>query len=121
MNDDFCLKMGNNIKKFRKEQQMTLKELANKVGLTEATIQKYEAGNIKRVDIVMLAKIADALNVPPEEIPGWKTNKRLEPNQGQQEAILIKKYSQLTNENKQTVHSLIESLLENQAKYNSDK
>lgn len=56
MSTQFCTRVGNNIKKYRKEKDITLKELADKIGLTEATVQKYEAGNIKKIDVEMLKK-----------------------------------------------------------------
>lgn len=56
MSSQFCLRVGNNIKKYRKECGFTLKELSEKIGLTEATVQKYEAGNIKKIDAEMLKK-----------------------------------------------------------------
>jgi len=36
---------------------LTLKELADRIGVTEATAQKYESGNIKKVDVEMLKKL----------------------------------------------------------------
>ena len=44
-------KIGAKIKKTRKENNMTLLELANKVGLSEGTVQRYESGNISNVAI----------------------------------------------------------------------
>lgn len=69
--DNFKVQVGNNIKHFRKANHMTLKELAKHVGIAEGTMQKYEAGNITRVDIEMISKIANALNIPPEQLTGW--------------------------------------------------
>ena len=56
MASQFCVRVGNNIKKYRKEAGITLKELGEKIGVTEATAQKYEAGNIKKIDVEMLKK-----------------------------------------------------------------
>lgn len=124
MNNQFCIKIGNNIKKYRKEKNLTLKELAEKVELTEATVQKYEAGNIKKIDIEMLKKLSDALGVLPEHLTEWdkeEYQKYRETKQGSQEAKIIKMYSQLTFGHKKAVRSLMENLLECQEKYNSDK
>ena len=120
MSSQFCLRVGNNIKKYRKEAGITLKELSEKIGLTEATVQKYEAGNIKKIDAEMLKKISDALNTTPEKITGWETkedymNYRSE-QQGKDEANVIKMYSQLTHGHKKAVRVLIKELLNCQAK-----
>lgn len=61
-------------RQFCKEAGITLKELGEKIGITEATAQKYEAGNIKKIDIEMLKKISDALGTTPEKLTGWKAN-----------------------------------------------
>lgn len=103
---------------------MTLKELADKIGLTEATVQKYEAGNIKKIDVEMLKKLSDALGVLPENLTEWdkeEYQKYRESKQGAQEAKIIKMYSQLTFGHKKAVRNLMESLLECQERYKSDK
>lgn len=125
MSNQFSIRVGNNIKKYRKDNKMTLKELAEKIGLTEATVQKYEAGNIKKIDIEMLKKIADALNIKPEKLTGWESQESYteyrETKKGEDEALLIKMYSQLTHGHKKAVRTLIKSLLDCQEKYNDRK
>ncbi len=124
ISSQFCGIVGNNIKKYRTEKDLTLKELGEKVGLTEATVQKYEAGNIQRLDILKLKDFADALGVSVEDLTPWKneaSNYKAKPGQGLQEAKIVKMYSQLTSGHKKAVRSLMENLLECQEKYNSDK
>lgn len=103
---------------------MTLKELADRIGLTEATVQKYEAGNIKKIDVEMLKKISDALEVLPERLTEWdkgEYEKYREAKRGTEEGKVIKMYSQLTLGHKKAVQALMKSLLECQERYNSDK
>lgn len=125
MPNQFCVRVGKNIKKYRSENKMTLKELAEKVGLTESTVQKYEAGNIKKIDIEMLKKLADALNTRPEKLTEWESQEAYaeyrEAKKGEEEALLIKIYSQLTHGHKKAVRMLAKSLLECQEKYNDCK
>lgn len=102
----------------------TLKQLGDIVGLSEATIQKYEAGNIKKIDVEMLKKISDALKVLPENLTEWDKDdykKYRENKKSIQEGKIIDLYSQLTFGHKKAVRSLMENLLECQEKYNSDK
>lgn len=123
MSSQFCARVGGNIKKYRKQKNMTLKELADEIGLTEGTVQKYEAGNIKSIDVLTLKKISDALNILPENLTEWEKEeyeKYREMKKGKDEAKIIKMYSQLTFGHKQAVRKLIESLLECQDKNNSD-
>lgn len=116
MSASFKERVGNNIKKYRKEANMTLKELADKIDLTEATVQKYEAGNIKNIDVEMLKKIADALGVRPEQITEWESKEQYleyrESKNANATAKLIKKYNQLTKGHQKAVLALIDSLLD---------
>lgn len=124
MKGQFRMRVGGNIKKYRKLQGMTLKELAEKLDLTEATIQKYEAGNIKTIDVYLLGKIADALDVLPENLTEWgdgQYEKYREEKRGEEEAKLVYSYNQLTKGHKKVVRNLIANLIECQEKYNSDK
>lgn len=54
---------GANIKKYRDMRNYSLQVLAEKVGLTKKTIQRYENGVIK-IDMNRLKDLADALDVP---------------------------------------------------------
>lgn len=73
------LAIGQRIKEKRKEAGLNQKELAAKVGLSEASVSKYENGKVEDATHVMLAKFADVLGVPvswllgieaePEEAP----------------------------------------------------
>ena len=55
-------KIGANIKKFRKEQRYTQKELGKLIGKTESSIQKYESGATEAPRSV-LESIASALGL----------------------------------------------------------
>ena len=66
---------GENIKFYRKQRNMTLKELGCKVGITESTMQKYETGQIKRIDVEAVQKISSALDISPEFIVKWDEEK----------------------------------------------
>jgi len=58
----FYLAIGRNIKKYRDLRNYSLQILAEKVGLTKKTIQRYENGEIK-IDMDRLSEITQALNV----------------------------------------------------------
>ncbi|WP_282804672.1 helix-turn-helix domain-containing protein [Clostridium tetani] len=57
------MKVGENIKKYRKKKGLTQKELAKKINLSEISIRRYEK-NINTPTIEVLNKIAEALEVP---------------------------------------------------------
>ena len=58
-------KIGIALRKAREDRGVTLKELGESVGLSESTVQKYEAGKIKNIDISLIKKFANALRVNP--------------------------------------------------------
>ena len=116
---DFTTKVGNNIRFYREKKRMTLRELGGKIGITEATVQKYEAGSIKRVDAEMIKKIADALSIAPATLTGWDEEGKGETEnsailKATREANLLKRYGQLNEENKLTVSKLIDFLASTQ-------
>lgn len=69
--DEINKTIGNRIKYYRKQKDITLKELARQLGIVESTAQRYETGNISNVSIVIFEKIAKALNVSSADLLGW--------------------------------------------------
>lgn len=62
------------MKQSREKQGMTLAELGKKIGKTEATVQRYESGNIKNLKNDTIENISKALNVNPAYLMGWIDN-----------------------------------------------
>ncbi|WP_273478515.1 helix-turn-helix transcriptional regulator [Ignavigranum ruoffiae] len=61
----------NRLKSARESKNMTLKELAKKIGKTEATVQRYESGEIKNLKNDIVEKMAEVLEVSPAYLMGW--------------------------------------------------
>lgn len=57
------MKIGNNIKLYRKQKGLTQKQLAEKIGSTDSAITRYES-NSREPSIETITKIAEALGVP---------------------------------------------------------
>ena len=64
--------IGKNISYFRKLKGLTLLELANQLGLSEGTVQRYESGNITNVSISIAVEFAKVLNTTPQVLMGWE-------------------------------------------------
>lgn len=67
------------LKNRRKELGLTMLEVAQKVGVSEGTVSRWESGdiaNMRRDKIVLLAK---ALQLSPAFIMGWEDEDNLEP------------------------------------------
>lgn len=64
-------KIGERIKSVRLEKGLTLQELGAKVGLSHASLSKYESGNVSNIPINRISDIAKALDVDPGYLMGW--------------------------------------------------
>ena len=62
------------MKERREELDMSYQTLADKVGISKSTLQRYETGNIKNMPIDKLEAVAIALNVSPAYLMGWTTD-----------------------------------------------
>lgn len=61
------VEIGKKIRNFRKNQKMTIEELAKLINKSKATVSKYEKGEII-IDIVTLYEIADVLQLHVEQL-----------------------------------------------------
>jgi transcriptional regulator with XRE-family HTH domain len=59
------------IKEQRIKKGYTLIEVAEKIGVREATYQRYESGVIKNIKPKIIKKLAEIFNVSPGYLLGW--------------------------------------------------
>lgn len=59
------------IKNRRLELGLTLLDIAKVVGVTEATVSRWESGNIANMKRSRIAALAKVLNLPPIALMGW--------------------------------------------------
>lgn len=59
------------IKNRRSELCLTLEEVGRRVGVSRATVQRWETGEIKNLGRDKIAALAAALHVTPEYLLGW--------------------------------------------------
>ncbi len=60
--------LSNNIKKFRKKQNLTQEELSELTGIAYKYIQKIEGKNTPNVGIELLEKLSKALKTTPAKL-----------------------------------------------------
>lgn len=65
------MSFSNKLKEIRKEQGYTLLELAGRVGVSEATVQRWESGNIKNIKYDHIMKLSEVLGIGPSVLMGW--------------------------------------------------
>lgn len=63
------------IKSNRAKKGLTLAEIAKYMGVTEATVQRWESGNIKNIKYERLVKLSNILGIDPAELMGWNSEK----------------------------------------------
>lgn len=59
------------LKKRRKELGLTLAQIADQMGVAEATVQRWESGNIKSIRYDKIDKLSEILKVNPASFMGW--------------------------------------------------
>lgn len=65
-------KINENIKRLRIEKGMTLADVGEKLGVKNATVQRYESGEIKNLKYGTVVKLAEIFDVTPAFLMGWK-------------------------------------------------
>ena len=102
------------IKKRRAELDLTLKQIADIVGVSEGTIQRYESGNIKNMRLDKINKLAFALQLDPAELMGWeKSNKTITNDIVEfRETAIASTLKKLRNSNNMQIDQVIEKLKE---------
>ena len=80
------MKIGERIKKRRKELHISIDELSKMTGKNRATLYRYENGEIEKIPLDILEPIANALQTTPHELMGWDENQSVS---GQQLELLL--------------------------------
>lgn len=96
---------GNRINSLRKQMNMTLKEVAAVVGVTEATIQRYESGKVKVIPYDRLAALADLFGCTPGYIMGWESGQNMVLSDS--EAALISAYRRAPEGRRDAIRTLL--------------
>lgn len=63
----------------RLEKGITLAQIAGKLGVTEATAQRYECGNIKSIPYEYMCAYGEILNCSPCYLMGWEDKEESSP------------------------------------------
>ena len=103
--------IGQRIADTRIEKDLTMDDIAQKIGVAKSTIQRYEKGTIKKLKLPVIESIATVLNVNPNWLIG---------NTSDPEPININKEQpaktgELSKE-KQAMYDFIDTLSESQVK-----
>ena len=101
------------IKKRRLELNMTLLYVAEQLGVKEATVQRYESGEIKNIKHETIVELARILQCHPAYLMGWQDdvctrNSKLSTD----EKKLVSLYRELNDEGQNKLLERAESLVD---------
>lgn len=65
------MSFGERLQHAREISGLTLDEVARKVGKSKSTVQRYESGQVSKLDNEIIGNLADAVNVSPIYLMGW--------------------------------------------------
>lgn len=74
------MKVNEIIKKRRKELGLTLKQVAEKLGVSESLISRYESNDVKNMGIDKIIPLAKVLDTTPAFLMGWENKKEEKSN-----------------------------------------
>lgn len=60
------------MKALRSQSDKTLREMAERIGVSEATVQRYESGKISKIPYKAIVEYAKCFNVTPKYLMGWE-------------------------------------------------
>ncbi|MFR5799242.1 MAG: helix-turn-helix domain-containing protein [Oscillospiraceae bacterium] len=97
------------IKSKRLSLGLTLLEVADLVGVKEATMQRYESGEIKNIKHETIVKLSNIFNCTPQYLMGWANE---DESSGDIDKIHIEKYNMLNDDGKAKLNERLDELLE---------
>lgn len=95
--------IGKRMKERRKQLKMTADEIGEKLGVSRATIYRYEKGDIEKFPIESLEPLAEALQTTSEYLMGWEFERDILPI-----------YKELTPQRQIKVYNFAEKQLDEQ-------
>lgn len=107
--------MANRIREIRKSKGMTLFQLAEKLGVSESTVQRYESGNIRNLKYETMTDLAIIFDCSPSYVMGWEnpteTNIHIDIKITDDEIERIKRERNLNNDGLKELNQYIDFLL----------
>ena len=90
------------IKELRLKNNLTLLEVADALGVKEATAQRYESGAIRNISHETICKLSELFHCSPSYLMGWDSNDELG-----QALDLYQKYLRAPEQARQTIDYIL--------------
>ena len=101
------------LRRLRLEKGMTLADVGKKIGVNEATVQRYESGQIRNIKQKTIVKLAELFGVAPLDLMGWDAHGRYSIEKVLKEPYLTYNGCVLSMEDREKVRKIIEIVLGN--------
>lgn len=95
--------LNERIKEMRLKSNMTLAYVADQLGIKEATMQRYESGEIKNIKHETIAKMAGIFGCSPSYLMGWENlsiSEKESPTYDDVELLIARNGKQMSKEQK---------------------
>ncbi|AJA50095.1 helix-turn-helix domain-containing protein [Clostridium pasteurianum DSM 525 = ATCC 6013] len=104
------MNIGDRIKQRRKELDLSVDDIASKLGKNRATIYRYESNDIENLPITILEPLAIILETTPAHLLGLDNNKinTIKTKFSPEENTIISKYRILDTKGKHTVNTILD-------------
>jgi len=89
------MNIGDRIRQLREDMNLTQEEVGKRIGVTKATINRYETGEID-IKRTIAIKLAGVLDTTPSYIMGWcEVNQDIKIEKSQNELSLLEQINQM--------------------------
>ena len=102
--------LNDRIKEMRIKRGYTLAYVADKLGIKEATMQRYESGEIKNIKHETIVRLAEIFNCSPSYLMGWETTTNEEVSYESMHQLIARNGKNLTTEEKMELIKLLSEL-----------
>lgn len=102
--------INDRIKEMRTKRGYTLLYVANLLGIKEATMQRYESGEIKNIKHETIAKLAEIFDCTPAYLMGWEDAPYPEVKYEDVEKLVARNGKNMTTEQKMRLIKLLSEI-----------
>lgn len=101
--------LNERIKEMRNKRGLTLAYVAEQLGIKEATMQRYESGEIKNIKHETISKLAQIFNCTPSYLMGWEESND-NPTYSDVERLIARNGKKMTKEQKLRLIQLLSEI-----------
>ena len=102
--------LNDRIKEMRNKNGFTLAYVAEQLGIKEATMQRYESGEIKNIKHETIVKLAEIFNCSPSYLMGWEVSTSEDVSYESMHQLIARNGKKLTTEEKMELIKLLSEL-----------